>query len=201
MTDDQDRRPGHPPGQGLDLPLRATGRLAQGDHPFLDRMNLKTLQEGAPVPVPGPRTTSPSSASTATARTKIIISHGIQDRRPQLLPLRPQDQEEAALTEFKDPAPQLTGGQEGAHQVQAGRRRRALGDALPPGRLQGRAPASPSSSGPIRWNTATPRRPARSAARSTGSPSTGGRPSSSSSPRATPSSTTPRCPSSATRRR
>ena len=200
MTDDAGGRPGHPPGQGPDLPLRAPAPRPRATTPSSTRWTSRPGHKKRICSVPGRRLRILRRVRRR-GQDQAHPQPRIQDRGPQLHPLRPQGQEGDKPDRLRRPGPPAHRGQEGARQVQTGRRDRALGDPLPPGRLQSRAPASPPSSGPIRWNTATPRRPARSAARSTASPSTGGRPSFSSSPRATPSSTTPRCPSSATSRR
>ena len=137
-TTPQDRRAGHPPGQGLDLPERR--RIVPRGRPSLPRPDERPDAQGrAALAVPGPRL---RDLRRFRRRLADEIHHQlrIEDRAAELLPLRPQDEEARGPDRFQGPGPPADRDPEGTDQVQAYRRSRAQRHALPAAGIQGRDP-------------------------------------------------------------
>lgn len=88
--------------------LSGLGSSPQGDRPFLDQFNIKSLAK---------KRLFRSSAATyerfidyaGNSRNRIIISAESKSEPPNLYLLDLEAKKRTALTDFKDPAPQLTG--------------------------------------------------------------------------------------------
>ena len=88
--------------------LSGGGASPEGDRPFLDRMNIKTMKKQ--------RLFQSGKASYETfiefvgnSKSQIIISHESKSEPPNYYLVNLKTNERSALTDFKDPAPQLTG--------------------------------------------------------------------------------------------
>ena len=88
--------------------LAGTGSSPKGDHPFLDRMNLKTMKVERLFECQDPAYESFVDFSGAL-RTKIITSCETTIDPPNYYLYDLKTKKRTALTDFKDPAPQLTG--------------------------------------------------------------------------------------------
>lgn len=88
--------------------LAGTGSSPKGDHPFLDRMNLKTMKVERLFECQDPAYESFVDFSGAL-RTKIITSYEAKIDPPNYYLYDLKTKKRTALTDFKDPAPQLTG--------------------------------------------------------------------------------------------
>ena len=88
--------------------LAGTGSSPKGDHPFLDRMNLKTMKVERLFECQDPAYESFVDFSGAS-RTKIITSYETTIDPPNYYLYDLKTKKRTALTDFKDPAPQLTG--------------------------------------------------------------------------------------------
>jgi dipeptidyl aminopeptidase/acylaminoacyl peptidase len=88
--------------------LSGTGSSPQGDHPFVDRMNIKTLAKERLFQC-GPDVYESFVAFDGDSRDRILISHESQTEPPNYYILDLKTKKKTALTDFKDPAPQLTG--------------------------------------------------------------------------------------------
>lgn len=88
--------------------LSGAGSSPQGDHPFLDRMNLKTLKVERLWQCQDPAYETFVDFAGAS-RTKIITSYESKTEPPNYCLFDLKTKKRSALTDFKDPAPQLTG--------------------------------------------------------------------------------------------
>ena len=88
--------------------LAGAGSSPKGDHPFLDRMNLKTMKVERLFECQDPAYESFVDFSGAL-RTKIITSYETKIDPPNYYLYDLKTKKRTALTDFKDPAPQLTG--------------------------------------------------------------------------------------------
>ncbi len=88
--------------------LAGSGSSPQGDHPFLDRMNVKTLKVERLWQCQDPGYESFVDFS-GSSRTKIITSYESKTEPPNYFLYDLKTKKRTALTDFKDPAPQLTG--------------------------------------------------------------------------------------------
>lgn len=88
--------------------LAGQGSSPQGDHPFLDRMNLKTLKVERLWQCQDPAYETFVDFAGAS-RTKFITSYETKTVPPNYYLYDLKARKRAALTDFKDPAPQLTG--------------------------------------------------------------------------------------------
>jgi len=88
--------------------LSGSGSSPQGDHPFLDRMNLKTMKVERLWQCQDPAYES-FVDFLGTSRTKFISSYETKTAPPNYYLYDLKTKKRTALTEFKDPAPQLTG--------------------------------------------------------------------------------------------
>jgi len=88
--------------------LTGTGSSPKGDHPFLARMSLKTMKIERLFECQDPAYESFVDFSGAS-RTKIITSYETKTDPPNYCLYDLKTKKRTALTEFKDPAPQLTG--------------------------------------------------------------------------------------------
>ena len=88
--------------------LTGSGSSPQGDHPFLARMNLKTMKVERLFECQDPAYESFVDFS-GTSRTKIITSYETKTDPPNYYLYDLKTKKRTALTDFKDPAPQLTG--------------------------------------------------------------------------------------------
>lgn len=88
--------------------LSGSGSSPQGDHPFLDRMNLKTLKVERLWQCQDPAYETFEDFS-GSSRTKLITSYETKTDPPNYYLYDLKTKKRTALTEFKDPAPQLTG--------------------------------------------------------------------------------------------
>ncbi len=87
--------------------LHGTGASPQGDHPFLDRMDLKTLKKERLFQCADP-TYDTFIDFDGASRTRIFISSESKIEPPNYFLLDLKTRKKTALTDFKDPAPQLT---------------------------------------------------------------------------------------------
>jgi dipeptidyl aminopeptidase/acylaminoacyl peptidase len=88
--------------------LTGAGSSPKGDHPFLARMSLKTMKIERLFECQDPAYESFVDFSGAS-RTKIITSYETKTDPPNYFLYDLKTKKRTALTEFKDPAPQLTG--------------------------------------------------------------------------------------------
>ena len=88
--------------------LAGQGSSPQGDHPFLDRMNLKTLKVERLWQCQDPAYETFVDFAGAS-RTKFITSYESKTEPPNYYLFDVKTKKRSALTDFKDPAPQLTG--------------------------------------------------------------------------------------------
>jgi dipeptidyl aminopeptidase/acylaminoacyl peptidase len=88
--------------------LSGQGSSPQGDHPFLDRMNLKTMKVERLWQCQDPAYETFVDFA-GTSRTKVITSYETKVDPPNYYLYDLKTKKRTALTEFKDPAPQLTG--------------------------------------------------------------------------------------------
>jgi dipeptidyl aminopeptidase/acylaminoacyl peptidase len=87
--------------------LQGTGASPQGDHPFLDRMDLKTLKKERLFQCQDPSYDTFIDFDGAS-RNRIFISSESKTEPPNYYILDLKTKKKQALTDFKDPAPQLT---------------------------------------------------------------------------------------------
>ena len=87
--------------------LTGSGASSQGDHPFLDRMNVKTLAKERLF-----QSLDPAYETfidfNGSSRTEAITSYETKTNPPNYYVLNIKNKKRRALTEFKDPAPKLT---------------------------------------------------------------------------------------------
>jgi dipeptidyl aminopeptidase/acylaminoacyl peptidase len=88
--------------------LSGQGSSPQGDHPFLDRMNLKTMKVERLWQCQDPAYETFVDFA-GQSRTKLITSYETKVDPPNYYLYDLRTKKRTALTEFKDPAPQLTG--------------------------------------------------------------------------------------------
>jgi len=88
--------------------LSGAGSSPQGDHPFLDRMNIRTLKVERLWQCQDPAYESFVDFAGAS-RTKFITSYETKTDPPNYCLFDLKTKKRTALTDFKDPAPQLTG--------------------------------------------------------------------------------------------
>jgi dipeptidyl aminopeptidase/acylaminoacyl peptidase len=88
--------------------LEGNGASPQGDHPFLDRMNLKTMKKERLFQCQDPAYETFVDFDGAS-RSRIITSSESQKEPPNYYLYDLKTKKRQALTEFKDPAPQLLG--------------------------------------------------------------------------------------------
>jgi dipeptidyl aminopeptidase/acylaminoacyl peptidase len=88
--------------------LEGSGSSPQGDHPFLDRMNIKTLKKERIFHCQDPAYET-FVDFFMDSRSKVITSYETQVDPPNYYVYDLKTKKRRALTEFKDPAPQLTG--------------------------------------------------------------------------------------------
>ena len=88
--------------------LTGAGSSPKGDHPFLARMSLKTMKIERLFECQDPAYESFVDFSGAS-RTKIITSYEAKTDPPNYYLYDLKTKKRTALTNFKDPAPQLTG--------------------------------------------------------------------------------------------
>ncbi|HEY4612412.1 MAG TPA: S9 family peptidase, partial [Bacteroidota bacterium] len=88
--------------------LTGRGATEQGDRPFLDKLNLKTLAKERLFQCD--ETSFESFVSfTGASRTSIITRYETKSSPPNWYHMELGSKSRSALTNFKDPAPQLTG--------------------------------------------------------------------------------------------
>jgi dipeptidyl aminopeptidase/acylaminoacyl peptidase len=88
--------------------LDGTGASPQGDRPFLDKMSLKTLEKKRLFACPEGRYEA-FVAFPDASRDRILISSESPSEPPNYYLSDLKSKKKAALTDFRDPAPQLTG--------------------------------------------------------------------------------------------
>jgi dipeptidyl aminopeptidase/acylaminoacyl peptidase len=88
--------------------LSGAGSSPKGDHPFLDRMNLKTMKVERLWQCQDPAYETFVDFAGAS-RTKFITSYETKTDPPNYALYDLKSKKRTALTDFKDPAPQLTG--------------------------------------------------------------------------------------------
>jgi len=88
--------------------LSGSGSSPKGDHPFLDRMNLKTMKVERLWQCQDPAYETFVDFAGAS-RTKFITSYETKTDPPNYYLYDLKTKKRTALTDFKDPAPQLTG--------------------------------------------------------------------------------------------
>jgi dipeptidyl aminopeptidase/acylaminoacyl peptidase len=170
--------------------LRGPGASPQGARPFLDKLSLKTLEKKRLFACAEGRFET-FIAFLVESRDRIVISSESPSEPPNYYLSDLKSRKKTALTDFRDPAPQLTG-----LKKELVKYKRADGVELsgtlylPPGYVQGvRLPV-------VIWAY-----PLEYSDSRTDSPSSGAHPSFSLSLKAMPCSTGRRCPSSATPKR
>lgn len=88
--------------------LSGQGASPQGDHPFLDRMNIRTMKVERLWQCQDPAYETFVDFAGAS-RTKLITSFETKTVPPNYCLYDLKTRKRTALTDFKDPAPQLTG--------------------------------------------------------------------------------------------
>jgi dipeptidyl aminopeptidase/acylaminoacyl peptidase len=88
--------------------LSGSGSSPRGDYPFLDKMNLKTMEKKRLFQSAEGRYEA-FTDFTAGTRDRIIISSESKSEPPNYFLLSLKSKKRQQLTDFKDPAPQLTG--------------------------------------------------------------------------------------------
>jgi dipeptidyl aminopeptidase/acylaminoacyl peptidase len=88
--------------------LAGSGSSPKGDHPFLDRMNLKTFKVERLWQCQDPAYETFVDFA-GSSRTKFITSYETKTDPPNYYFYDLRSKKRSALTDFKDPAPQLTG--------------------------------------------------------------------------------------------
>ena len=88
--------------------LRGAGASPQGNRPFLDKMSLKTLEKKRLFACPEGRYET-FVAFPGESRDRILISSESPSEPPNYYLSDLKSKKKAALTSFRDPAPQLTG--------------------------------------------------------------------------------------------
>jgi dipeptidyl aminopeptidase/acylaminoacyl peptidase len=88
--------------------LRGAGASPQGNRPFLDKMSLKTMEKKRLFACPEGRYEA-FVAFPGESRDRILISSESPSEPPNYYLSDLKSKKKAALTYFKDPAPQLTG--------------------------------------------------------------------------------------------
>ena len=88
--------------------LAGSGSSPKGDHPFLDRMNVRTLKVERLWQCQDPAYET-FVDFVGASRTKLITSYETKTDPPNYYLYDLKTKKRTALTEFKDPAPQLTG--------------------------------------------------------------------------------------------
>jgi dipeptidyl aminopeptidase/acylaminoacyl peptidase len=87
--------------------LSGSGASPKGDHPFLDRMNLKTMKKERLFQCQEPYYET-FTAFSGPSRSQIIVSRESKTEPPNYFLYELKSGRRKALTDFKDPAPQLT---------------------------------------------------------------------------------------------
>jgi len=87
--------------------LEGSGASPQGNHPFLDRMNLKTMKKERLFQCVDPLYEAFVDFD-GNSQARIIISSESKTQPPNYFILDLKTKKKQALTDFKDPAPQLT---------------------------------------------------------------------------------------------
>jgi dipeptidyl aminopeptidase/acylaminoacyl peptidase len=87
--------------------LSGNGASPKGDHPFLDRLNLKTMRKDRLFQCQDPAYET-FIAFTGASRDQIITSRESKTEPPNYFLLNLKTGKRKPLTEFKDPAPELT---------------------------------------------------------------------------------------------
>ena len=88
--------------------LSGAGASPRGDHPFLDRMNIKTLEVERLWQCQDPAYET-FEDFVGSSRTKFITSYETRLDPPNYCLYDLKTRKRTALTDFKDPAPQMTG--------------------------------------------------------------------------------------------
>jgi dipeptidyl aminopeptidase/acylaminoacyl peptidase len=88
--------------------LDSQGASPQGDHPFLDRMNIKTMKKERLFQCQDPAYETFEDFYD-NSRSQVITSYETNDTPPNYYIYDLKTKKRKALTEFKDPAPQLAG--------------------------------------------------------------------------------------------
>ncbi len=88
--------------------LSGSGASEQGDRPFLDRFNLSTLAKER-LHWSGDKSVERFVSFVKSSRTSIITRYETKTDVPNYFVKETKSGSKKALTEFKDPAPQLTG--------------------------------------------------------------------------------------------
>ena len=87
--------------------LSGNGASPKGDHPFLDRMNLKTMKKERLFQCQDPYFETFTGFS-GLSRSQIIVSRESKNEPPNYFLYELKSSRRKALTDFRDPAPQLT---------------------------------------------------------------------------------------------
>jgi dipeptidyl aminopeptidase/acylaminoacyl peptidase len=88
--------------------LSGSGASPRGDRPFLDKMNIKTMEKKR-LFQSGETSYETFFAFYGKSRDQMIISNESKTEPPNYCLLNLKTKKKQALTDFKDPAPQLTG--------------------------------------------------------------------------------------------
>jgi dipeptidyl aminopeptidase/acylaminoacyl peptidase len=88
--------------------LSGRGASEQGDRPFLDRFNLQSLKSER-LFQSGETTFEQFTSFVKDSRTKAVVRYESKSQPPNYFVVDLKSGKRTALTEFKDPAPQLTG--------------------------------------------------------------------------------------------
>jgi dipeptidyl aminopeptidase/acylaminoacyl peptidase len=88
--------------------LSGSGASPQGDRPFLDKMNIKTMKKQRLFHC-AEKTYESFYGFVGNSRNEIIIRYESQTNPPNFFLVNLKKKKRKVLTDFKDPAPQLTG--------------------------------------------------------------------------------------------
>ncbi len=167
---------------GDSIYLIGQGDSPEGSRPFLDKMDLET---GLKIRLfrSAERTYELPIDFVGDSRSRILIGHQTKTEPPNEFTVDLETGKRTKLTDYRDPAPQLTGVKKELIHYRRAEASRSRARSICR-RTTRRAPDCPRSSGLTRWSTTTLRRPARCARLPSCFPDCSGRPSYSSSLRA-----------------
>jgi len=88
--------------------LTGSGATPHGDRPFLDKMNLVTLKKERLL-LSGEKSLERFTSFVKASRTQVLVRYESQTEVPNYFVVDLKSKSRRVLTDFKDPAPQMTG--------------------------------------------------------------------------------------------